>query len=94
MTDSYSRDWKAWGLADENGKQNAQREYSVLPANRVLRAIPLQAGKHKIRLEYLPTPFVVGKWISLVSLFAYILVLVFTLINAQRTKSQKNEKAE
>jgi len=75
ITDSYSRDWRAWGLPDENGKESAQQEYSVQPANWVLRAIPLQAGKHKIRLEYLPRIFVIGKWVSLVSLACFLLAI-------------------
>ena len=70
ITDSYSKDWKAWGL---NG--SSQQKYSVMPANYVLRAIPLQAGKHKIRLEYSPTAFHIGKWISLFALIAYGLLL-------------------
>ena len=74
VTDSYSRDWQAWGL-----EGSAQQEYSVMPANWTLRAIPIQAGKHKIRLEYLPRIFVIGKWISLVSLFCFLIALVFAL---------------
>ena len=74
ITDSYSRDWRAWGLPG-----SAQQEYSVQPANWVLRAIPLQAGKHKIRLEYLPRVFVIGKWISLASLFCFLIALMFAV---------------
>jgi len=81
VTDSYSRDWRAWSVANENG---AQREYSVLPANWALRAIPLQAGKHKIRLEYLPRAFVLGKWISLISLLCFVAALTFAF---KRTRS-------
>ncbi len=40
---------------------------SVMPADYVLRAIPLQAGDHRIRLEYRPIAFVIGKWTSLVA---------------------------
>jgi len=76
ITDSYSRDWRAWSVGDEN---SAQREYSVLPANWVLRAIPIEAGKHKIRLEYLPRIFVIGKWISLISLLGFVAALGFAL---------------
>lgn len=74
VTDSYSRDWQAWGLAG-----SSQQKYSVLPANWVLRAIPLQAGKHVIRLEYLPRVFNIGKWISLFSLLCYFAAFAFAI---------------
>ena len=90
VTDSYSRDWRAWGLPDEIGARNAQAEYSVQPANWVLRAIPVQAGKHRIRLEYLPRIFVIGKWISLVSLVCFFIALALVFrkqTNLRRSKS-------
>jgi hypothetical protein len=67
VTDSYSNGWKAWGM-----EGSAQQEYSVLPANYVLRAIPLEAGHHRICMEYVPRGFTVGKWISLVALVLYL----------------------
>jgi hypothetical protein len=67
VTDSYSKDWKAWGLSG-----SVQQEYSVLPANYVLRAIPLQAGHHLIRLEFLPRGLPLGKWISLLAVICYL----------------------
>jgi hypothetical protein len=67
ITDSYSNGWKAWGM-----EGSAQQEYSVLPANYVLRAIPLEAGHHRIHMEYVPRGFIVGKWISLVALVLYL----------------------
>jgi hypothetical protein len=70
VTDNYSEGWKARGL-----EGSVQREYSVLPANYVLRAIPLQAGHHRIRLEYRPDSFIIGKWISIMALLAYLSAL-------------------
>lgn len=79
VTDSYSRDWKAWGL-----EGSSQQEYSVMPANYVLRAIPLQAGKHKIRLEYSPSAFHIGKWISIIAVITYALALSHYLLSRRR----------
>jgi hypothetical protein len=81
VTDSYSKGWKAWGLSD-----SVQQEYSVLPANYVLRAIPLQAGHHHLRLEYLPRGFVVGKWISILALLTYTASLAYITMVSQRAK--------
>jgi len=67
ITDSYSKHWKAWGLGG-----SVQQEYSVIPANYILRAVPLQKGKHHFRLEYKPNAFIIGKWISILALLTYI----------------------
>jgi hypothetical protein len=49
VTDNYSRLWRAAPLSP-----GPQASYEVLPANWTLRAIPLAAGKHHIRLRYEP----------------------------------------
>jgi uncharacterized membrane protein YfhO len=66
VTDSYSKDWKARPLPD-----SSQQNYEVLPANYCLRAVPLGTGKHRFRLEYLPAAFVVGRWVTVISLVGY-----------------------
>ena len=47
ITDAYSNGWRARPLDG-----SAQPTYDVLPANYVLRAIPLLQGHHHIRIEY------------------------------------------
>jgi hypothetical protein len=69
ITDSYSEGWRAVALPG-----SAQESYEVLPANYVLRAIPLSAGRHRLRVEYSPLAFRVGCWISLGSLAIYLLL--------------------
>jgi len=49
VTDAFSRDWRAVPLPG-----NAQLRYQLLPANYAMRAVPLIAGHHRIRLEYYP----------------------------------------
>src|SRR5690606_15200919 len=63
ITDSYSEGWRAVSLP---GSQ--QQQYDLLPANYVLRAIPLAAGRHRLRVEYSPLAFRIGCWISIGSL--------------------------
>ena len=60
MTDAYSHGWQAVPR-----RESAQREYEVMPANQVLRAIPLSAGKHHIVLRYRPKHYRLGMWISI-----------------------------
>jgi hypothetical protein len=66
VTDNYSRGWCASPLG-----KNPQARYQVMPANYVLRAVPLAAGRHHFLLEYTPAGFRVGKWINIVMLGVY-----------------------
>ncbi|MBX7259484.1 MAG: hypothetical protein K1Y02_24200 [Candidatus Hydrogenedentes bacterium] len=61
-TDAYSIGWRAASVGD-----SPQSSYEILPAFHGLRAIPLAAGRHTIRLEYAPRAFDVGVWVSGVS---------------------------
>ena len=70
ITDNYSRYWKATGYPD-----SAEYFYTVMPANGFQRAIPLLAGKHHILLEYLPTVFVIGKWISIIAWICFVILV-------------------
>jgi hypothetical protein len=62
ITDLYSRDWQARPLAG-----SVQNDYQVLPANYVLRAVPLSAGHHLLRVEYVPRGFMAGIVVSSVA---------------------------
>lgn len=70
MTDSYSRDWRASAI-----RGSVQTNYSLLPANRAIRAIPLAAGHHQFRLDYIPTGWHLGIALSLLSLGACLAAL-------------------
>ncbi|MBI5209642.1 MAG: hypothetical protein HY927_06705 [Elusimicrobia bacterium] len=66
ITDSYSRGWRARPL--EAGPQD---RYQVLPADFILMAVPLAAGRHRFLLEYAPASLRAGAWLSAVSLAAF-----------------------
>ena len=70
ITDSYSKGWRAVALPG-----SVQQDYDLLPANYILRAVPLGAGNHHLRIEYAPAGFRIGKWISVVSLILYAAIL-------------------
>jgi len=86
ITDSYSSGWRAVALPG-----SVQQQYQILPANYVLRAIPLAAGHHHLRVEYAPLGFQVGKWISLVALVIYAGVSAWYL-RTSRFLNTKNTK--
>jgi hypothetical protein len=67
VTDAYGDGWRARALPG-----SAQRDYQVLRANSALRAVPLAAGRHRLRLEYLPTGFRIGRWVSLASVGVFL----------------------
>jgi len=81
ITDAYSKGWRVRPLS-----QSTQKTYSVLPANYILQAIPLGPGKHTFVLEYSPLAFRVGKWISLVSVFIYAVVLSWYWLSHRPSK--------
>lgn len=80
ITDAYSNGWRARPLAG-----SAQRAYDVLPANYVLRAIPLSQGHHHILIEYAPIGFRLGRWITVVSLSGFVIA---TLACIRRNRLQ------
>ncbi len=67
VTDPYSRDWRAVPLAG-----SSQQAYQVLPANYILRAVPLAAGHHRLLMEYAPSSFRLGLAVSLVAWLGWL----------------------
>jgi len=74
ITDSYSKGWRARALPG-----STQQSYQVMPANYVLRGIPLRKGYHHISLEYEPPGFMIGKWISVISGVIYLFAISWWL---------------
>lgn len=80
VTDSYARGWRASALSG-----SSQSEYAVLPANYVLRAVPLAAGHHRIRLAYEPLSYRLGLWVSGVSGTLFVAVAVYVIRRRARS---------
>jgi hypothetical protein len=72
ITDSYSRFWRAVPL-----KGSSQTKYQVMPADYTIMAVPLRPGHHLFRLEYAPSGWLVGRWISLASVLLYISAIIW-----------------
>src|SRR6185312_6346495 len=71
ITDGYAASWRTVSLPG-----STQAHYDLLPANYVLRAVPLATGHHLLRVEYRPIAFEIGKWISLICVVAFLAALV------------------
>jgi hypothetical protein len=65
MTDTYSKDWRVQALPG-----SVQTHYNLIPADHALRAIPLAAGEHRIRLVYFPRGLGAGLLLSGLSIAA------------------------
>ena len=70
ITDTYAAGWRAVALPG-----SVQQTYQLMSANYALRAVPLKAGKHRLRVEYAPPAFRAGVWISAVSVAVYLALL-------------------
>lgn len=70
ITDSFSKDWTVESLPG-----STQITYELLPANHALRVIPLAAGRHVLRLSYVPAGLGLGMLISLLTSAGVILAL-------------------
>ncbi|MCS6777984.1 MAG: YfhO family protein, partial [Chthonomonadaceae bacterium] len=86
VTDAYSRGWRAVALPGSR-----QQQYTVMPANYIFRAVPLQAGKHRLRMEYAPWEFPVGLGISLSATGLYLILLVRYAWRVRRTRMARRE---
>jgi len=95
ITDSYSSGWEAHALPG-----SVQSEYELLPANFALRAIPLSAGEHKLRVEYVPSLVIVGVtvsfrsavWLSAAAAMVYLAAVGIWVMGARgRYRTKKAE---
>ena len=67
VTDNYFKGWRIHALPG-----SSQQHYDILPANYCLRGVPLAAGTHRLRMDYLPSGFVVGRRVSCLALLVFL----------------------
>ena len=76
LGEKYYKGWRA----TVDGKQT-----EIYPVDHVLRGIYLTPGKHKVEFVFDPTPFKVGKYLTLAS-FAFFLVMLVREFLVRRRK--------
>jgi hypothetical protein len=74
LSENYSRYWRVFPLIPP-----PQAAYQVIPADFALRALPLAAGSHTFRIEYVPPYFAWGIALSSVAVLAWLLLGVHAL---------------
>ena len=79
LTIPYSEGWYAWVDGEES---------EITPVNDALMAIELGAGKHDIRIEYIPAGFKPGACITCASVFVIVLLAAVPAI-VRKARSKK-----
>jgi hypothetical protein len=67
VTDAWTPAWRAVAL-----EPGAAQRYELMPANYALRAVPLERGRHRLRLEYAPPAFRTGLLLSAAAWAAWL----------------------
>jgi hypothetical protein len=80
VTDAWTPAWRAVALPG-----SSQARYVVQPANYALRAVPLAAGRHALRLEYAPGAYRAGAWASLAAGAAWLAAAIFLVRKSDST---------
>jgi membrane protein YfhO len=72
ITDSFTPSWRAVALPG-----SVQPNYKLHPANYILRAVPLIAGHHHLRVEYARDALAIGGCISILASVAFLAALAW-----------------
>lgn len=82
VSDNFFPGWKV----QVDGKESV-----IMRANYTFRAVPVKSGKHTIVMYYLPSSFIIGLWVTSISILSLIVVfLSITILN--KNKHAKNTK--
>jgi hypothetical protein len=79
VTDAWTPSWRAVSLPG-----SSQREYKLLPGDYAFRAIPLNAGIHRLRMEYHSPELLYGALISTGSLLCLLGGSVFLALRYRK----------
>lgn len=80
ITEVYTPAWRAVALPG-----SSQERYELMPANYILRAVPLAAGRHRLRVEYAPAAFTVGTWVSVIAWSGFVVggIIAWRVLHAE-----------
>ena len=77
-TDNYSKDWHAYNT------ENPKEKYEIVCADCMYKAISINEGKHKIRIEYKSKTFITGMWISIISWILLGILAIFFVYKSKK----------
>ncbi len=82
-TDNYSKGWYAYNI------ENPKEEYEVICADYIYKAISVNEGKRKIRIEYKPKSFIFGMYISIISWILFVFLCIFFIFRRKKNSIMK-----
>lgn len=82
VTDAWARGWRATPL-----EGTSQRRYDLIPANYARRAVALDWGEHRLRVEYAPPAVCAGALVSAAPWSAWIIALFLCALRRRRTRA-------
>lgn len=88
ITDAYSDGWHA-----EPAPGSAQSRYAVVPADFIVRAVPLGPGHHHFRLEYRPWGLDAAIAVSMVTALSWCVGLGLFVVASRRRRAPRSEPA-
>jgi uncharacterized membrane protein YfhO len=89
VTDSFSRGWRAELLSG-----GSQLSYDLMPADYALMAVPLNAGRHVVRLRFRPRTLTSGIVISAASAGILLIGIGIWKRNVRRRKKLPTTEPE
>jgi hypothetical protein len=89
VTDLYAHGWRAEALPG-----SVQQKYEIQPGDYILRAIPLQAGHHELRMVYAPDAWPAGVAVSATAWMLWLIGLFgFRFPRARTATSKSSQKS-
>ena len=82
-TDNYSKYWTAYNI------ENPKEKYEVICADYIYKAISINEGTHKIKIEYKPKPFIIGMYISIISWILFVFLCAFFIFRRKKNLIMK-----
>jgi hypothetical protein len=90
LNDFFDPGWQARIINSNHGELQPGQHLPVLRTNRIMRGVPLPAGRHRVEFRYRPLSFRIGLALSMagwsVLAVAGLLRLVRTFASAQRRR--------
>lgn len=82
VTDAYS---SSWHIRAKSGSKH--QTYDLLPANYVLRAVPLDEGVHRFEMVYTPRLFTLGVRVTTLSVVCWLGIAIWRVAWKRRRQS-------
>ena len=84
-SDNYSKGWRAYNI------DNPKEKYELICADYIYKAISINEGFHRIRIEYKPKSFIIGMYVSVISWILFIIFSMFLIYKNKKNSIMKTK---